>query len=207
MAIYIYEYSSETFEYVGKREADADPEETKIKGEFVPLIPANATLVEPPVIDEGHVAVFIGNEWQDKIDYRNYYLVDENLSVTEIKTIDKPDGIVIDKDLAEKINPDDYKIEDNKVVEKTAEDREKERKERIALLSLTKREVFLAVYKAKQITPDMIKAQITDPEALIEFEYANEYYRGNPLIDEIGEKLGYNSDDLDYLFENKELPQ
>ena len=83
---------------------------------------------------------------------------------------------------------------------------QKER-DRISMLSLTKREVFLALYKAKGITPDMVKAQISDPEALIEFEYANEYFRGNPLIDLIGEKLGYSSEELDYLFENKELPE
>ena len=88
----------------------------------------------------------------------------------------------------------------------TEEEKKQAEKERIALLSLTKREVFLALYKAKGITPEQIKTQITDTEALIEFEYANEYYRGNPLIDLIGAKLGYTSDDLDYLFENKELP-
>ena len=79
--------------------------------------------------------------------------------------------------------------------------------ERIAKLSLTKREVFLALYKAKGVTPDMIKAQITDPTVLIEFEYANEYYRGNPLINQIGLNLGYSEKDLDYLFENKNLPE
>ena len=88
----------------------------------------------------------------------------------------------------------------------TEEEKKQAEKERIALLSLTKREVFLALYKAKGITPEQIKAQITDTEALIEFEYANEYFRGNPLIDLIGAKLGYTSDDLDYLFLNKELP-
>lgn len=82
---------------------------------------------------------------------------------------------------------------------------QKER-ERIAQLSLTKREVFLALYRDKGITPEQIKAQITNPEALIEFEYAGDYYRGNPLIDLIGQTLGYTSEELDYLFENKELP-
>ena len=86
------------------------------------------------------------------------------------------------------------------------EELKKKEQERINMLSLTKREVFLALYKAKQITPEQIKAQITDPEALIEFEYANEYFRGNPLIDEIGQNLGYTSEDLDYLFMNGELP-
>ena len=89
----------------------------------------------------------------------------------------------------------------------TEDEKKQAEKERINLLSLTKREVFLALYKAKGITPDMVKAQITDPKQLIEFEYANEYFRGNPLIDLIGEKLGYTTDELDYLFLNKELPE
>lgn len=95
------------------------------------------------------------------------------------------------------------------VSNKEAWEKEQAQKERehIGKLSLTKREIFLALYKDKEITPEQIKAQITDPEALIEFEYANEYFRGNPLIDLIGEKLGYTQEELDYLFENKELPK
>ena len=84
--------------------------------------------------------------------------------------------------------------------------KEQDEAERIANLSLTKREVFLALYRDKGITPEQIKAQITNPEALIEFEYATDYFRGNPLIDQIGLMLGYNKDELDYLFEHKELP-
>ena len=85
------------------------------------------------------------------------------------------------------------------------EQKEKE-EERIALLSLTKREVFLALYKADGTTPDSLRAKISDPEALIEFDYAEKYYRGNPLINQIGALLGYTPEDLDYLFINKELP-
>ena len=90
---------------------------------------------------------------------------------------------------------------------KTEEQKEQEEKERIANLSLTKREVFLALYKDKGITPEQLRSQITDTEALIEFDYANDYFRGNPLIDKIGIMLGYSSNDLDYLFEHKELPK
>lgn len=79
----------------------------------------------------------------------------------------------------------------------------KKETERIAKLKLSKREVFLEIYKDKGITPDDIKAKITNPEALIELEYANEYYRGNPLVDIIGASLGYSKEDLDYFFENK----
>ena len=88
----------------------------------------------------------------------------------------------------------------------TEEEISEQEKERISKLSLTKREVFLALYQASGITPDMLKEQIKDSQALIEFEYANEYFRGNPLIDSIGNSLGFSSKDLDYLFEFKKLP-
>lgn len=87
-----------------------------------------------------------------------------------------------------------------------AEQAQKER-ERISMLSLTKREVFLALYKDKGITPDVLRGSITDPEALIEFDYAEKYFRGNVLIDKIGVMLGYSMEDLDHLFETGELPE
>ena len=91
---------------------------------------------------------------------------------------------------------------------KTDEEYEKEqeqtRRESVAKLKLTKREVFLGLYQAKGVTPDMIKAQITDPQVLIEFEYANDYYRGNPLIDIVGAQLGITSEQLDRFFETND---
>ena len=78
--------------------------------------------------------------------------------------------------------------------------------EYIAKLSLTKREIFLALYNDSGITPNDIKSVIADPATLIEFEYATEYYRGNPLIDTIGSSLGYSKEQLDYLFKNGRFP-
>ena len=86
----------------------------------------------------------------------------------------------------------------------TEEEIQEQERERINLLSMTKREMFLGLYQAKSITPDMLKAQITDPQALIEFEYANEYYRGNPLIDIIGGQLGFTTEQLDKFFKTKD---
>lgn len=80
-------------------------------------------------------------------------------------------------------------------------------RKRLNLLSLTKREVFLALYKDKGITPDQLRAQITDIEAQIEFDYAEKYYRGNPLINGIGALLGYTPEQLDYLFIHKEFEE
>jgi len=90
--------------------------------------------------------------------------------------------------------------------EEAEEEARRKEAERKAMLHLTKREVFLALYKDKGITPEQIKSQITDPQALIEFEYANDFYRGNPLIDIIGGMLGYSTEQLDYLFENGTFP-
>ena len=89
----------------------------------------------------------------------------------------------------------------------TEEEKQEREKERINLLSMTKREMFLGLYQAKGITPDMLKAQITNPQALIEFEYANDYYRGNPLIDVIGSQLGFTSEQLDKFFETKDYKE
>lgn len=86
----------------------------------------------------------------------------------------------------------------------TEEEIAEQEAERVAKLSLTKREVFLGLYEAKGVTPDQIKAQITDPAALIEFEYANDYFRGNPLIDSVGALLGITPTQLDCFFETKD---
>ena len=81
---------------------------------------------------------------------------------------------------------------------------EEARKRQIAELKLTRREVFLGIYKAKQVTPEQIRAQITDTEALIEFDYASDYYRGNPLISSVGATLGFTEEQLDNFFLTKD---
>lgn len=98
------------------------------------------------------------------------------------------------------LDGEEYVLKDEAWEEKQ---RQAER-ERIAKLKLTKREVFLGLYQAKGVTPEMIKAQITDPQALIEFEYANDYYRGNPLIDIVGATLGITPEQLDAFFETND---
>lgn len=85
---------------------------------------------------------------------------------------------------------------------KTDEQKSLEERERILNLSLTKREVFLGIYRALGITPEQIKAKITDSCALIEFEYANNYFRANPLIDVVGSALGLSSKQLDDFFKD-----
>lgn len=86
----------------------------------------------------------------------------------------------------------------------TEEEIAEKEKERIAKLKRTKREVFLGLYQAKGITPEQIKGLIKKPTDLIEFEYANDYFRGNPLIDAIGGILGLTPKQLDKFFETND---
>ncbi len=87
--------------------------------------------------------------------------------------------------------------------------KQKER-ERINMLSLTAADVERAIYKAKGIDFDDIIELVKDNPDIdvkalkIELK-ANNFYRGNPYVEQIGALLGYSSDELDYLFENKEL--
>lgn len=95
---------------------------------------------------------------------------------------------------------------------------EKQEQERLAkdAMTLTPADVERALYKAKGMDFDDLKELIAtgtgiDLKALaIEFR-ASLFYRGakfgnSRLFDVVGQLLGYDSDDIDYLFEHKELP-
>lgn len=78
-------------------------------------------------------------------------------------------------------------------------------------LTLTPSDVERALYKAKGIDFEDLKEMLKDNPDIdlkalgIELR-ANLFYRGNPYIGQVGALLGYSSDDMDYLFEHKELP-
>ena len=98
--------------------------------------------------------------------------------------------------------------------------KEQKRKERLRLdsLTLTPVDVERALYKAKDMDFTDLQAFIAqrlpqiDTKALaIEFR-AKDFYRGAMaggmrLFDVVGALLGYSTQDMDYLFENKELPE
>ena len=92
-----------------------------------------------------------------------------------------------------------------------------EERQRLDSLSLTRADVERAIYKSKGMDFDDIIATVEtmneagttdiDIKALkIELK-ANNFYRGNEYVNQIGNLLGYSSDDLDYLFENGGLPE
>lgn len=92
---------------------------------------------------------------------------------------------------------EEYVLKDDDWAEKQAQ----KEADRIAQLSLTKRELFLCLYKALKVTPQMVRKNIEDnPEALIEFDYAEKYYRGNPLVESLGKILGLDSKVIDEIF-------
>lgn len=94
----------------------------------------------------------------------------------------------------------------------TQEELEQQERERINSLTLTPADVERALYKAKGIDFDDLKILIqqrmpnTDLKAVKIELNANMFYRSHPLINQVGELLGYSEEDMDYLFENKELP-
>lgn len=97
------------------------------------------------------------------------------------------------------------------------EQQAKER-ERLDALTLTPADVERALYKAKGMDFEDLKALIVqqiptiDIKGLsIEFR-AKDFFRGAMangmrLFDVVGALLGYTPADMDYLFENKELPE
>lgn len=99
---------------------------------------------------------------------------------------------------------------------KTEEEKIQEETKRIAMLNLTAADVERGIYKAKGIDFDdiltLIEAQplnengeaILDIKALkIELK-ANNFYRGNPYINQVGTLLGLTSQQLDEFFETND---
>lgn len=91
----LYGYDEKGF-FVEKFTADLDPEETKIKGFNVYLIPTNATELEPPQA-ENRIPVFKNGIWELEKDYRGKTQVKletgEPSEVTEIGEL--ADGFVL----------------------------------------------------------------------------------------------------------------
>ena len=91
---------------------------------------------------------------------------------------------------------------------KTDEEKAQEERQRLDMLNLTKADVLLALYQDKGLSPDDIKAMIKDNiPALIKFDYASSYYRGDEVVNTLGLALGYTADEMDYLFEHKKFPE
>ena len=91
------------------------------------------------------------------------------------------------------------------------------RRQRLDALTLTPADVERALYVAKQMDFEDLKALITEQIPTVDIKglaiefRAKDFYRGATaggmrLFDVVGALIGYTSDDIDYLFLNKELP-
>lgn len=85
--------------------------------------------------------------------------------------------------------------------------------ERIAMLSLTRGDVFRGLLMARGVTRLMLRGMIETNEqltevqkemALIDFDEALNFYRGNALIDTVGLALGIEPAQLDCFFETND---
>lgn len=211
----IYNYDSITFEYIGESYASLDPEESKIQGKDIYLIPANATDKKPPKTKSNETCIY-NNGWQIKADYRGQYIVDETMQPEKVEKIGNlPDGyIVITEAQAQKIQEDDlyYVISDGRLIENPDYDKQKQarEKERISHLKCTKRVFVLMLEQMgldyfEQILP-LIKA---NRQAELEWELCVELERANPLLDLMGAQLGVSPEQIDKLFKyaNGEITQ
>lgn len=154
----IYNYDKITHEYLSSRTVDSDPEATRLQGKFVPLIPANATLIPPPQYNsQRQIPVFKNGEWSVKQDYRkNFYKVDDNLTVDDIRTIGEQEGFyIVDKAVGDLIkqNPDKYKIKDNQVIAKTNEEYQAELARREAEMQIQQIKTTLCELDLHAIRP------------------------------------------------------
>ena len=122
----LYNYDKNTKEYLSTTIASADPMETKIKGEFVPLVPAYATLLKPPTTGENEVAIFNGTAWEIKKDFRvSHKICDENFNIKDITEIGEiEEKYLVTADMAKLIkeNPNNFKIQNEEITQKTEEE-------------------------------------------------------------------------------------
>lgn len=107
------------------------------------------------------------------------------------------------------LDGEEYVLKDEAWEEKQAQ----KEKERIAMLSLTRGDVFRGLLMAKDVTRLMLRGMIENNEqltevqkemALIDFDEALNFYRGNALIDTVGLALGITSEQLDKFFDTND---
>lgn len=139
---------------------------------------------------------------------RNNTLID----VSEVKYLDDDiQNIEISEELYNAVmaEPEKYIYNNGQIIENPDYEQQQaaEERARLNMLSLTKADVLLALYEDKGLTPNDIKAMLKDNvPALIKFDYASSYYRGDEVVNALGLALGYTTEEMDYLFTNKKFP-
>lgn len=136
---------------------------------------------------------------KQKIDFIIQYNHNEGLNIQETE------NALYALEVWEKFEGDD--VIDNS--EEYQQEQAKKEAERLAMLNMTGADVERAIYKVKGIDFDDILAMVKDNPAIdekalkIEFK-ANNFFRGNPYIEQVGALLGFTSEMLDKFFETKD---
>ena len=94
----------------------------------------------------------------------------------------------------------------------TEEEKQEQRREQIAKLSMTRGDVFEALILARGLTKPQIRAMIENAELdditkalyLNRFDEALDFYRGFPVFNMLGQELGVTPKQLDMFFINKD---
>lgn len=151
-----------------------------------------------------------------------YYLMIEN-NVIIGKSQSVSGGDVLDIEISEEVyndyETDKYIYSDGSIIlnPNWEQIRKEKERQRLDSLTLTPADVERALYKAKGMDFEDLKILISqrlpnvDIKGLaIEFR-AKDFYRGATangirLFDVVGQLLGYDTSDMDYLFITKELP-
>lgn len=95
---------------------------------------------------------------------------------------------------------------------KSDEEKAREERERLDMLSMTRGDVFEALILAKGLGKAQIRAMIEQAELdtvtkalyLNRFDEALEFYRGYPIFDMLGQALGVTGEMLDKFFDTKD---
>ena len=144
------------------------------------------------------------------------FITDDEYGSTDVQNIEVSEEVYNN---AKQYGTNYYMYDNGEIVLNPNYEAEEQAKQRAYLdaLTLTPADVERALYKAKGMDFEDLKALIAqqiptiDIKGLaIEFR-AKDFYRGAMasglrLFDIVGALLGYTPSDMDYLFENKELP-
>ena len=184
----IYNYDKNTKEYTFSQVAEKDPEETRRQGQFVPLVPAYATLLEPLSNKTGYAICFNG-EWQYVEDHRGQKvinpLIEEDYEVVDYLGQLK-DGYI---DYEEYINSEEYKKK-----------KEQEEHEKLMNSSMTKLDFFKYALVPNGIDYDKLQQILHTNDTLnATWQLCERVYRGDVVL-EIAVKEYLPKLDLDKLF-------
>lgn len=186
----VYSYTEDTNELIGAETAEQDREASLRLGRFEPLIPANATLLKPPIAGAGKVAVFEGDKWVIKNDYRGQISIDPKTD--ELQEVDYignlKAGFVFYSDY---INTAEYK-----------EKVQKQKEARLQALSMKPLEFINAIETIGVLYTDLTSYCQENIEVDKCLKYSDFITRGDNFLNDLMQKFNITSEKMDKLFKD-----